>query len=163
MAKIKEIRKLGPNIKEVKNEKKESLEITVAEAAAEGAAQAIRRHLNSPQSTTLAQTETAQPTAIRERRIAKEDQTEINFRPSYTGGGSPYQANAYTPVGSAESAAQGQSMGERTLAEQRDRQLIRQQTTPATERAAGRPETEGERGYVGGGEEGKDRRRRQNM
>jgi hypothetical protein len=120
MPKIVEIKKITKEIKEVKPEKKEDLEEEIEGEELENFAEFIsgrRRNFSS----TLAQSEISSNPEVRTSRVAKEDEEEVNFRPSYKGGGNPYKSNNYTPVGSAESSASSQTrdLGERSM-EQRN-------------------------------------------
>ncbi len=115
MAKINEIKKITKNIKEIAPAKTETLEEEVEDEEIMEESPNFnftrRRNANS----TLAQTEIPQEMQNRKRMVEKEDDAEINFKPSYSGGGNPYRENKYTPVGSAES---GTSIRSRTLGEQ---------------------------------------------
>ena len=164
MPKIKEIKKIESNIKEIKQEKKESLEEEIEDENVEEFAEFIgSRRLAA--SSTLKQSEVPQDQALRKRTLTKEDEAEVSFRPSYTGGGSPYKATTYTPVGSAESSGVGSQqqrpLGERNLGEQRDSQLTQNQQSQQQDfRNAGRPESSYERGEVNrDGQKERDRRR----
>ena len=106
MPKIKEIRKIESTIKEIKKEKVESLDDEIDEEDFNNDVFnenfSLRR---SNKTSTLDANEASQDTtAGRERRISKEDEKEISFRPSYTAG-NQNRGSAYTPVGSAESSA----------------------------------------------------------
>lgn len=118
MPTIKEIRKLGTEIKEVPKEKKvESLDDELGDEEDLDESQGFSfssRRINK--TSTLEASEGKQETfEERQDRISKEDRQEINFRPSYTGGGNPYKGNAYTPVGSAESSSKTRDLGERGI------------------------------------------------
>src|SRR3989344_2560632 len=144
MVKIKEIKKISSAIKEIKLEKKETLEEEVEELKSEDSPEfALMRRRNA--TSTLAQNEAPQETAGRQRIIAKEDEVEMNFRPSYAGGGNPYKEKKYTPVGSAESGAvvAGRAIGEQTLRQQ-DQFIQRQEELSQDERSAGRPDSSSE-------------------
>lgn len=163
MVKIKEIKKITSSIKEVKPEKKETLEEEVEEVDAENAAEfTLSRRRNA--SSTLAQNEAPQEISGRQRLVAKEDEAEMNFRPSYIGGGNPYKDNKYTPVGSAESGAAiaGRAIGEQSL-KQQDRFIQRQEEFSQDGRSAGRPESGSERAYAGQQDQKEKDRRRQSM
>lgn len=140
MVKIKEIRKIESNIKEIKKEKVESLddEVDSEEIGESFVGFGSRRFVGS---STLDSSETPQTVEARQRTIEKEDREEINFRPSYTGNSNPYQNNSYTPVGSAESNSEGRSLGERDL--DRGREL----RNDSSERRSG--EVSGDRAYAG--------------
>ncbi|MEK6847420.1 MAG: hypothetical protein AABY16_04610 [Nanoarchaeota archaeon] len=167
MAKVKEIKKITSPIKEVKPEKKETLEEEVEESAPESEAE-FRLWRRGNASSTLAQTEAPQETAGRQRITAKEDEAEMNFRPSYTGGGNPYQSNKYTPVGAAESGAAiaGRAMNEQTL-NQQDRFIggreVRGDKSSSDTSSMGRPESGSERAYAGQQDQKEKERRRQSM
>lgn len=121
MPPIKEIRKLGTEIKEVPKEKKvESIDDEFDEEDVEDVNFSFSsRRMNK--ASTLESTEGKQDTfEDRQDRMSKEDRQEVNFRPSYTGGGNPYKSNAYTPVGSAESSSNKRDLGERGLAGERN-------------------------------------------
>lgn len=122
MPTIKEVRKLGTEIKEVPKEKKvESIDDEFDE---EDEVENVNFSFSSRRmnkTSTLESTEGKQDTfEDRQDRMAKEDRQEVNFRPLYTGGGNPYKSNAYTPVGSAESSSNKRDLGERGLAGERN-------------------------------------------
>lgn len=122
MPQIKEIRKLGNEIKEVPKEKKvDSIDDEFDEDAEidnSGPSFSSRR---TNKTSTLEATESRQDTfEDRQARMSNEDKAEVNFRPSYTGGENPYKSNAYTPVGSAESSSKTRDLGERGLGNQRN-------------------------------------------
>lgn len=159
MSKIKEIKKIDTNIKEIKLEKKETLEEEVEDSESENLPSFIqfRRGLAS---STLSQSEAPQEVRTLQRVREMEDDAEVNFRPSYTGAGNPYASNAYTPVGSAESGGnqERRAPAESTLQKQ-DRLIERNDLQqPDSNRSASRPESGSERGYAGQ-EEQKDKRR----
>lgn len=123
MPQVKEIRKLGSEIKEVPKEKKvESIDDEFddeEEIDNSGNFSFSSRRTNK--TSTLETTEAKQDTfEDRQTRISKEDREEVNFRPSYTGGGNPYKSNAYTPVGSAESSSKTRDLGERGMGNERN-------------------------------------------
>jgi len=158
MSKIKEIRKIQPDIKEIKKEKVESLddEVEIEEIDEENVVfnNGVRRFNKT---STLAANEIPQET-VRERRISKEDEQEVNFRPSYTGGGNPYESKNYTPVGSAESSAARESR--QTERGFDNRNELRVQEQEQGQMRGG--ERQGERQYAG--ERDQDRKdKRRNM
>ena len=169
MPKIKEIRKIEPKIKEIKKEKTEDLEEEISEEEQEDFKSFIsgRRRIES---STLVQSEIPQNNPqLRERRIAKEDESEINFRPSYTGNaGNPYASKTYTPVGSAESSTNRaevgtRGFGETTLEPRRDLQPNAQsQNSDNQWRGAGNMETAGERSYASQQDQSQSERKRKN-
>ncbi len=163
MVKIKEIRKITSSIKEIKSEKNETLEEEVEELETEGVVEfGSMRRKNA--TSTLAQNEAAQESLGRQRLTAKEDDAEMNFRPSYTGGGNPYKDNKYTPVGSAESgAAVARGNTNEQSLKQQDRFIQRQDESSQDGRSAGRPESGSERTYAGQQDQKEKDRRRQNM
>ncbi len=122
MPQIKEIRKLGIEIKEVPKEKKvESIDDEFEEEEVDNSPNFSFSSRRTNKTSTLEATESRQDTfENRQERISKEDRNEINFRPSYTGGGNPYKSNAYTPVGSAESSSKTRDLGERGLGNERN-------------------------------------------
>lgn len=156
MPKIKEIRKITKEIKEIKKEMPKSLDEEVDEGSedVDGNSASFNGFRRFNKTSTLAANEMPQEdTAVRAGRISKEDEEEVHFRPSYTGGGSPYKSNSYTPVGSPESAA---SKGGRELREsafESDRSLGH----GAMEQPRG--EASPERNYAGEQEQKKDKRR----
>ncbi len=121
MSKVKEIRKIESNIKEIKPEKKEDLEEEIKEKELENF-QSFISNKKSFGSSTLEQTEISQEENIRERKVAKEDEDEINFRPSYLGGGNPYKENKYSPVGNAEylgDSSNKRALGQRSFEQEK--------------------------------------------
>src|SRR3989344_3847412 len=160
MSKVKEIKKIESKIKEIKKEKVESLDDEFDEDSESQEMQFIStnglRRLNK--TSTLDANEVSQTPEIRERRIAKEDEQEVNFRPSYTGGGNPYQSNSYTPVGSAESSGTqtGRSAGERKIDDGGN--LQRNQEDNSQQRQGAEHGTE--RTYAGEREQAESRERR---
>lgn len=156
---ITEIKKLGKEIKEIKP-LNEDLEDEIEEGEIEQFENFVSGRVSRGTST-LSQSEIVE-TSVRERRIAKEDESEINFRPSYQGGGgNPYSANKYTPVGNAESSGAKSEVGTRALGErsleQRDSQASQNQDSW---RGAGNMESGGDRGYVGQQEASQNERKR---
>ncbi|MGV8142123.1 MAG: hypothetical protein ACP5NS_00635 [Candidatus Pacearchaeota archaeon] len=154
---VREIRKLGPEIKEIK-QKTEDLEEEIEEEEEARFERFISGRVSTGTST-LTQSEIVN-NSPRERRIAKEDESEINFRPSYTGGGNPYSANKYTPVGSAESSSSGaRPLGERPLEPRNNLSQGASQNNDSW-RGAGNMESGGERNYAGTQEQNQNERRR---
>lgn len=120
MVHIKEIKKIESNLKEVPK-KIESIddEFEEEEDIEVNALSFSRTRLNK--TSTLEATESRQESfEERQTRISKEDRQEINFRPSYIGGGNAYKGNSYTPVGSSESSSQARDLGERSLGQDRN-------------------------------------------
>lgn len=159
MPKIVEIKKLGKDIKEIKPEKKEDLEEEIEENEVEKFSEFIsgrRRNFSS----TLAQSEIVQDSEVRQSRVSKEDQEEINFRPTYKGGGNPYKSNNYTPAGSAESSGnrESRSLGERPQEQNPFQNQNRQQEEQW--RNSGSPEQSGERSYFSQQEQSINEKRR---
>jgi len=159
MPKVKEIRKIENPVKEIKKEKVESLDDEFDEDVENedfvNGFNGVRRFNKT---STLNASETPQDSAPRARRVSEEDEKEINFRPSYTGGGNPYKDNKYTPAGSAESGAVGQT---RVLGEDRvlDRRNDLQQQNQGTNEQKGGEMGRGQE-YVGEGEQQKRERRK---
>ncbi len=148
MPKIVEIRKIGKEIKEIKSEKKENLEDEIEEEEVEHFAEFIsgrKRNFSS----TLVQSEISKTPSTRDSRISKEDEEEVNFRPSYKGGGNPYKNNEYTPVGSAESSngSSNRRLGDRTMAQRSPFENNLSQKEESW-RNAGSLETGAEREYI---------------
>ena len=164
MPKIKEIKKVESKIKEINSEKKDTLEEEVEEIQEDSSEFFRARRFNA--TSTLAQSETPQENRTLQRVREKEDEAEVNFRPSYTGGGgNPYSANKYTPVGSAESSASNTSrqIGEQN-ADQQNQFIARQEMQSQEQgRSASRPESSYERSEVGQGNQKEKDRRRQMM
>lgn len=116
MVKIKEIRKLSKEIKEIPKEKKiESIDDEFEEESEINNNMSFSIRRSNKTSTLEASNEKQDTFEERQERISKEDMAEMRFRPSYTGGGNPYKANSYTPVGSAESSEKTRDLGERGL------------------------------------------------
>ena len=161
---IKEIRKLGKDIKEIKPVKVENLEEEIYEEEDSQFSNFISGKPDRDTSPTLEQSEIVN-NDTRERRIPKEDEKEINFRPSYLGGGgNAYQSTQYTPVGSAESA---RALGERSLEQRGGLQQGQNQNSNSNNnqsRPAGHMETSGERTYLDPQQQNQDQndRRRKN-
>ncbi len=160
MVKIKEIKKIEPKIKEIKStqqsQKSQNLEDEVEYDDAENFSGLVggRRR---PASSTLVQGEAPQeqPTD-RVQRVSKEDQAEISFRPSYTGGTNPYQGQTYSSQ--PERGAQTQPSANRdtspTMRQDTQQQSMgmgsMNQTNQNQTRSAGRPEQEGGHEYAEG-------------
>ena len=160
MPKVKEIRKIENPIKEIKKEKVESIDDEFDEDVEDGefteGFNGVRRFNKTA---TLDASETPQDSAPRARRVSEEDEKEINFRPSYVGGGNPYKDNKYTPAGSAESGAVSQTrvLGEERALERRND--LQQNQGMNNEQRGG--EMGGGREYIAEGEEqSRDRKRR---
>ncbi len=160
MAKITELKKITKNIKEIAPPKKETLEEEVEdiEIAEDPQNFNLFRRINA--SSTLAQTEIPKETSNRQRTIEKEDEAEINFKPSYTGGGNPYRENSYTPVGSAESSSisQSRALGERNF-NQQNNMIQRREDFSENERSANSSES----AYAGQQDSEERARKRRNM
>ncbi len=156
MSKIKEIRKIESSIKEVKKEKVESLDDEFEENFTGDFtdSQGVIRRFNK--TSTLDASETPQET-VRERRISKEDEEEVRFRPSYTGGGQENKS-VYTPVGSAESSAVSRTrvVGEENPLDRRND--IQSQQNPNREEQRG-GEMGGGRAYIEDSDKKRDRRK----
>lgn len=160
MPKIVEIRKIGKEIKEIKPKKEESLEEEVEEKETENFAEFIsgrKRNFSS----TLSQSDISGDIQERASRISKEDEEEINFKPSYKGGGNPYKEKKYTPVGSAESSrgSSNRHLGERSM-EQRSPFGNNMAQQEEQWRGAGSPETGTEREYISSQEHSDNEKRR---
>ncbi len=157
---IKEIKKLGSEIKEIKKVN-EDLEDEIEEEEEQRFENFVAGRI-SRGSSTLTQSEIVD-NSPRERRIAKEDESEINFRASYTGGGNPYSANKYTPVGNAEASGNKSEIGTRALGdrniEQRDSTANQNQDSW---RGAGSTESGAQRSYVTQQEQDQNDRKRKN-
>ena len=156
MPKIKEIRKIESPIKEIKKEKVESLDDEFDEDSDMGefteGFNGIRRFNKTA---TLDASELPQDAAPRARRVSEDDEKEINFRPSYIGGGNPYKEKSYTPVGSAEGvASQTRVLGE-------DRPFDRRSDLQQQNQERGEQQST-EKAYAGG-EEQQRRDRRRNL
>lgn len=120
MAHIKEIKKIESNIKEVPK-KIESIDDEFEEEEdIEVNALSFSRTRNNKTSTLEATESRQESFEERQTRISKEDSQEINFRPSYIGGGNAYKGNSYTPVGSSESSGKTRDLGERSLGQDRN-------------------------------------------
>ncbi len=159
--KIKEIKKLGSEIKEIKKEKREDLEEEIQEEDEERFETFVSRR-TSKSNPSLEQSEIINETP-RERRVSKEDESEVNFRPSYTGGGNPYSADKYTPVGSAEASTSNvgiRELGERSLEQRRELGTTAQSNDQWHN--SGRPESSGERGYISQQEQDTSERKKRN-
>ncbi|MBS3081820.1 hypothetical protein J4416_02695 [Candidatus Pacearchaeota archaeon] len=143
MSKIKEIRKIEHPIKEIKKDKIESLDDEFEEDDSQHFVNGSRIR-GFGKSSTLDTSETSSDPVFRERRVAKEDEEEISFRPSYTGGAQD-QKSKYTPVGSSESSGVSQTRvlgGERSFEQRSDLQ----QNQNMDDQRGG--EMEGARAYV---------------
>lgn len=157
MTKVKEIRKIESKIKEIKKEKKEETleeEFDDSEFFDDGNfTQGFRR---SGRTSTLEASEIPQTVEGRQNEISKEDIEEINFRPSYVGGGNPYQNNNYTPVGSSESSgvSQTRSLGERNFDQDR---TFNENNNEGMSQSRG--EVNPGKSYVGEQDQGKERKR----
>ncbi|MEK6908710.1 MAG: hypothetical protein AABX23_01515 [Nanoarchaeota archaeon] len=160
MSKIKEIKKIESPIKEIPK-KVESIddefdEEEFEEAGNDFSSVSVRRFNKT---STLDATEGSQSTPEeRSVRVAKKDRDEIDFRPSYVGGGNnSYQGNNYKPVGSAEATDSGtRNFGERNFEQDRTFQNNK------VEQQQSRGEINPGRTYVGEREQDqqkKDRRR----
>lgn len=149
MSKIKEIKKIESNIKEVPK-KIESIDDEFEEEEGDMELDHFSfSHARHNKTSTLEATESRQETfEERQTRISKEDREEINFRPSYIGGGNAYKGNSYTPVGSSESSSQARDLGERSLGQDRNLQDNRMESRENQER-----------NYAGEQGQNKDRKR----
>ena len=160
MPKVKEIRKIESSVKEIKKEKVESLDDEFDDGDFEidmpFQNNVVGRLGKSP---TLNTSEVPQDNASRVRKVAKEDEQEISFRPSYAGGESPYKSKSYTPVGSAEgsNARQTKVLGQEKSLEQ-ERQLRQSSNKDIDEQRGG--DMDGGRTYVGEQEQQKRDKRR---
>lgn len=157
MAKVKEIRKIESNIKEIKKEKKEeNLEEEFEDGEFFDEGDFISGFRRSGRTSTLEASEIPQTVEGRQNEISKEDRDEINFRPSYIGGGNPYQNNNYTPVGSSESSAASQtrSLGERNFDQDR---TFKENNSEGMSQSRG--EVNPGKSYVGERDQGKERKR----
>ncbi len=163
MPKIKEIKKIESKIKEIKKEKKETLEEEVEELKDDSPEFSRIRRFGA--TSTLAQSEAPQENRTLQRVREKEDESEVNFRPSYTGGGSAYALKTYTPTGSAESgASQGRGTQTESTLQRQDQFIARQETqSEDSNRSAGRPESSYARSEVNRDSEQKEKERRRHM
>lgn len=153
MVKVKEIRKIEPDIKEIEK-RVESIDDEFEEDEEIEHSPVSFSTRRPTKTSTLDATESRQETfEERQGRISKEDREEINFRPSYLSGGNPYKSNAYTPVGAAESGAakETRDLGDRGL----DTRELRDNRT---QMSAG--ERRGEADYAGAGHSEQDKRDR---
>ncbi len=161
MSKIKEIRKIESNIKEIKKEKVESLDDEVEDEGffEEGHFVQLGNLRRRNRDSTLDSEPIEQKTSNLEEedRRKNPDEKEINFRASYTGGGnSPYQSKNYTPVGSAESRPELNGLREGNFEDRNG--LRRPQDNLGNESSRG-----GERSYEGDRELGQKKNRRDNF
>lgn len=149
MSKIKEIKKIESNIKEIPKEI-ESIDDEFEDEQDYGELDSLSfSRVRHNRTSTLEATESRQETfEERQARISKEDREEINFRPSYIGGGNSYKGNSYTPVGSSESSSQTRDLGERNLGQDRNLQDHRMESRENQER-----------NYAGEQGQSKDRKR----
>ncbi|MEK6792656.1 MAG: hypothetical protein AABX96_02020 [Nanoarchaeota archaeon] len=158
MPKIKEIRKIENPIKEIKKEKVESLDDEFDEDIENedfvNGFNGVRRFNKT---STLDASETPQDSAPRERRISKEDEQELHFRPSYSGGGQENKIS-YTPVGSSESGAvvQTRVLGEDRPLERRNDLQQQNQNINDNQRSG---EMGGGRAYIEDNDKKRDKRR----
>ena len=161
MVKIKEIKKIGPKIKEIEpvNKSESSLEEEVSEADSENFASFIGGRRRN-QTSTLVQSEAPQERIERVIPLAKEEDDETHFRPSYVGsGGNPYQGRSYSSQmeqGTSGMNSRGEARGDVSP-------TLRQESTQSTVmagmgsppslnegRGAGRMEQEGGHQYTEG-------------
>lgn len=103
MSKIKKVRKIKPKIKEIPKEISE-LEEEINENEEKTFVKFLKGNTNSD--STLEQTENSSENLTRIRHPAKNEEDEINFRPTYTTGENPYETQKY------ESNNQENSRGE---------------------------------------------------
>ena len=162
MVHIKELKKIENPIKEIEKKKIESIEdeFEDEEESVEDSSLSFLTTRRTNKTSTLDMTESTQTTEdVRQTRVSKEDEKEMNFRPSYTGGGNTYQSNNYTPVGSAESKA---SKGTRELG---DRQFDNNRVfeNNNSEQQQNRGEVRTERSYAGERDQEEKNRRRNLM
>ncbi len=159
MPKIVEIKKLGKEIKEIKPKKEDSLEDEIESEDLEHFTEFIsNRKINF--SSTLVQSDISGDIQKRTSRISKEDEEEINFKPSYKGKGNPYKDNKYTPVGSAESSRDSSNhhLGDRSMEQINPLGNISQQEEQW--RNAGSSETRAEREYISSQDQSNNGKRR---
>lgn len=122
---IKEIRKLGTEIKEVPKEKKvESIDDEFEDEEDLDEPQGISFSSRRVNRTSTLETADVRPQTFEERQqnrtAPNEDRrSTVNFY-SGTTGGNPYKSNAYTPVGSAESSSKTRDLGERGIQSERN-------------------------------------------
>ncbi len=172
--KITQIKELPPKIKEIKKDSKGkaiSLEEEISEEDTAEFTRFLRR--KGSDSSTLEQGDLP-VRIVRAAPTAKEDEDEINFRPTYTGGPNPYQGKTYSAM--PERAAETTLVAERnsTLQQAQQPALMagmgapqpRSASSPETagmgepptdNRNAGRTESEGERKYLERKKEGEHR------
>ncbi len=156
MPKIKEIKKFGPKIKEIKKEVKAmDLEEEISEGDTENFAQFIGgRRFNAGH--TLDQDEAPQQRVAGFAPIAKEDEDEMHFRPNYVGGGNPYQDKSYsTQMEKGTQNTIDRDAGSSLRQEAPSQQMLAGGMGPGSMATnnnagggAGRPEQGGERQYV---------------
>lgn len=156
MSHIKEIRKLGKEIKEVPK-KVESIDDEFDDEESDEIQQntsfSIRR---SNKTSTLEASGEKQETFEDRQSGARPDNRDtrstVNF---YAGGGgaNPYKANAYTPVGSAESGGKKRDLGERDLGDNR----------ATRDNSMNNQDNSMERSYAGEQDQGDRKDRRRNL
>jgi hypothetical protein len=156
--KIKVIKEKKSNIKLISATKSstQNLESEIFEGESEQLAKLISRKRSSQgANTTIEQEEIVGDKIVRTTRT-KEDDEEINFRPSYEGASNSYQSQTYSSSEYTPPGVQGEGAQQRSAVASQDQFLTR--TESASQNSAISNDNDNRRKYVGNEKSNDDRK-----